>query len=156
MIRWWFRLVIAISHCFVHGARQGATSGFDKDPYKVLGVNRKSSQSQIKKAYREKARETHPDKNPGPDAEAQFRDVASAYELLSDDTARKNYDRHGHHQQQQHNYQQRQRQRQWQWQQQQQQHFQRRQESLQNAKYRRAQERVRFLKVSGSNLRRNP
>ena len=59
---------------------------FDGNPYRILGVKRTASQAEIK-AVPEKARETHPDKNPENQerAEKMFRDVAGAYELLSDD-----------------------------------------------------------------------
>jgi hypothetical protein len=74
------------------------TSGdFDGNPYRILGVKRTASQSEIKAAYRKKARQTHPDKNPDNQehAEKMFRDVAGAYELLSDDQARRVYDQTG-------------------------------------------------------------
>jgi curved DNA-binding protein CbpA len=69
-----------------------------KDPYTVLGVKRSASKQEIKKAYRQKAKDTHPDKNPGVDAETaanQFREIAEAYEILSDTNARSSYDRTG-------------------------------------------------------------
>lgn len=71
---------------------------FDKDPYKVLGVRKSATQPEIKSAYRQKAKETHPDKNPN-DQEAakdRFSDVAAAYEILSDDDSRRRYDQVGH------------------------------------------------------------
>jgi molecular chaperone DnaJ len=65
-----------------------------KDYYEVLGVGRDASQDEIKRAFRRLARDTHPDANPGdPEAEARFRDVAEAYEVLSDDRRRAAYDR---------------------------------------------------------------
>ena len=66
-----------------------------KNYYKILGINRKASDKEIKKAFREKARHLHPDKNKSPNAEAQFREVAEAYEILSDPQKRKNYDMGG-------------------------------------------------------------
>lgn len=65
-----------------------------KDYYATLGVARDASQEDLKKAFRKLARETHPDANPDdPAAEARFRDVAEAYEVLSNPDKRRAYDR---------------------------------------------------------------
>jgi molecular chaperone DnaJ len=65
-----------------------------KDYYETLGVARDASQDDIKKAFRRLARDTHPDANPNdPAAEARFREVAEAYEVLSDPQRRARYDR---------------------------------------------------------------
>ena len=64
------------------------------DFYAALGVPRDASQEDIKRAFRRLARETHPDANPGdPAAEARFREIAEAYEVLSDPQRRNAYDR---------------------------------------------------------------
>ena len=66
------------------------------DLYEVLGVPRDASPDDIKKAYRKLARESHPDANPDdPEAEARFKDLSAAYEILSDPDKRDRYDRYG-------------------------------------------------------------
>lgn len=65
----------------------------EKDFYKVLGVKKDASAAEIKKAYRALARTHHPDKNPGnAAAEAKFKEVSQAYDVLSDEKSRKEYD----------------------------------------------------------------
>src|ERR1700759_707184 len=65
----------------------------EKDYYKALGVTKDASAQDIKKTYRKLARELHPDKNPGDAAaEAKFKEVSEAYDVLSDTTKRKEYD----------------------------------------------------------------
>src|SRR5436305_6273108 len=64
--------------------------------YDTLGVAKNASQEEIKKAYRKLAREHHPDRNPGDaSAEEKFKEVQHAYDVLSDDDKRKQYDRFG-------------------------------------------------------------
>jgi DnaJ-class molecular chaperone len=63
-------------------------------PYEVLGVNRDASADDIRKAYRKLAKQLHPDLNPGkPEAEARFKAVTAAYDILSDREKRGRYDR---------------------------------------------------------------
>jgi molecular chaperone DnaJ len=67
-----------------------------KDPYKVLGVDRKASAEEIKKAYRKLARQYHPDRNPGDArAEERFKEIQEANSILSDPEKRKAYDTGG-------------------------------------------------------------
>jgi molecular chaperone DnaJ len=67
-----------------------------RDYYEVLGVSRSASQEEIKKAYRRLARQYHPDVNKEPDAEARFKEINEAYEVLSNSQRRATYDRFGH------------------------------------------------------------
>uniref|UniRef100_A0A673TTX8 DnaJ homolog subfamily C member 16 n=1 Tax=Suricata suricatta TaxID=37032 RepID=A0A673TTX8_SURSU len=70
-------------------------SALDFDPYRVLGVSRTASQADIKKAYKKLAREWHPDKNKDPGAEDKFIQISKAYEILSNEEKRSNYDHYG-------------------------------------------------------------
>lgn len=66
-----------------------------KDYYQVLGVSRNSSASEIKKAYYKLAKQYHPDVNKDPEAGKKFQEVSEAYEILADDSKRKQYDTWG-------------------------------------------------------------
>lgn len=68
----------------------------EKDYYAILGVSRGASDKEIKQAYRKQARKYHPDVNPGvKEAEARFKEINNAYEVLSDSEKRKKYDLYG-------------------------------------------------------------
>jgi len=66
-----------------------------KDYYAVLGVAKDASEAEIKKAFRARARETHPDVNDAPDAEEQFKTINEAYDVLSDPQKRQMFDQYG-------------------------------------------------------------
>ncbi len=67
-----------------------------RDYYEILGVSRQATEEEIKKAFRRLARQYHPDVNKSPDAEARFKEINEAYEVLSDREKRALYDRFGH------------------------------------------------------------
>jgi molecular chaperone DnaJ len=74
-----------------------STTSTPRDPYEILRVQRDASEQEIKKAFRQMARELHPDVNAhDPDAEEKFKEAAEAYEILSDPERRATYDRYGH------------------------------------------------------------
>lgn len=66
------------------------------DYYEILGISKDASPEDIKKAYRKKALQYHPDRNPGDsDAEKRFKEISESYEVLSDEKKRATYDRYG-------------------------------------------------------------
>ena len=68
-----------------------------RDYYEILGVGRTATKEELKKAYRKLAMQYHPDRNPdNKEAEEKFKEAAEAYEILSNDEKRSNYDRFGH------------------------------------------------------------
>lgn len=67
----------------------------ERDPYKVLGVARDADHATLKKAYRKLARENHPDRADGPDAEERFKEISAAWAVLSDPKKRSLYDKYG-------------------------------------------------------------
>lgn len=67
----------------------------EKNYYDILGVNKNASDDEIKKAYRNLARKYHPDINKEKDAEAKFKEISQAYEILGDSQKKSNYDQYG-------------------------------------------------------------
>ena len=67
-----------------------------RDYYEILGVPRAASDDDLKRAYRKLAMQYHPDRNQAADAEERFKEIAEAYEVLSDGNTRATYDRYGH------------------------------------------------------------
>ena len=67
-----------------------------RDYYESLGINRNANEEEVRKAFRKKAMEFHPDRNKEPGADAKFKEVNEAYQILSDPNRRAKYDQFGH------------------------------------------------------------
>src|SRR3954471_14073186 len=73
------------------------TTTMPRDPYDVLGVSKSATAEEINKAYRKLSKKYHPDRNPGDkQADATYKEVQAAYEILSDPTKKANFDQFGH------------------------------------------------------------
>ncbi|VDO37005.1 unnamed protein product [Haemonchus placei] len=70
-------------------------SDYPRDPYATLGISRKATAKEIKRAYKQLAKEWHPDKNTAPEAQERFVAISRAYELLSDPLRKERYDKFG-------------------------------------------------------------
>lgn len=73
----------------------GPVAVMGKDYYKILGIPSGANEDEIKKAYRKMALKYHPDKNKEPNAEEKFKEIAEAYDVLSDPKKRSLYDQYG-------------------------------------------------------------
>lgn len=90
---YWLNFILQAVFCLVTVSSRTET---ERDLYEVLNVPRNADTNKIKSAFRELARQMHPDKNPNdPDAATKFQELGAAYEILSDDTKRKKYDQCG-------------------------------------------------------------
>ncbi len=67
-----------------------------RDYYEVLGLSKSATKDEIRKAYRKLSKKYHPDLNKAADAEDKFKEATEAYEVLSDESKKANYDQFGH------------------------------------------------------------
>ncbi|KAG7472090.1 hypothetical protein MATL_G00104830 [Megalops atlanticus] len=88
-------LSVAIVTLYLLFSNRPVETATDFDPYKILGVTKSASQAEIKRAYKQLAKEWHPDKNKNPEAEDTFIKITKSYEILSNEEKRANYDRYG-------------------------------------------------------------
>ncbi|KAI8829632.1 hypothetical protein BJ741DRAFT_622490 [Chytriomyces cf. hyalinus JEL632] len=79
----------------IHASALHLANRPNKDPYNLLGVDKKASPNEIKKAYYAKAKELHPDTSKDPDAKDKFHELQQAYDILSDEKKRASFDQHG-------------------------------------------------------------
>ncbi|XP_058820805.1 dnaJ homolog subfamily C member 16 isoform X2 [Topomyia yanbarensis] len=93
-LRWCHLLVGGVFVLLLLAIVAQAASGA-ADPYKILGLQRHATLQDIRRAYKQLAKEWHPDKSDHPEAETKFVEIKQAYELLSDSERRKAYDLHG-------------------------------------------------------------
>lgn len=84
---------LLVFFCHINGDRWMVKMG--KDYYDILGIKKGASDEDIKKAYRKQALRYHPDKNKSPGAEEKFKEIAEAYDVLSDPKKKDIYDRYG-------------------------------------------------------------
>ncbi|XP_020235708.1 dnaJ protein ERDJ3A [Cajanus cajan] len=87
------RFIFVASLCFLASLSQFEAKTID--PYKVLGVDKNASQREIQKAFHKLSLQYHPDKNKAKSAQEKFSQINNAYEILSDEEKRKNYDMYG-------------------------------------------------------------
>uniref|UniRef100_A0A6A7G8V3 Molecular chaperone DnaJ n=2 Tax=Hirondellea gigas TaxID=1518452 RepID=A0A6A7G8V3_9CRUS len=84
------------SNHFLNGNSRNFSSSSKEDYYDVLGVNRESTEGELKKSYFKLAKKYHPDANPSESAKAKFQQISHAYDILGNSEKRKAYDLHGH------------------------------------------------------------
>ncbi|KAK8561620.1 hypothetical protein V6N12_048684 [Hibiscus sabdariffa] len=90
-IRSWFTFAFLFSLLVLHADAKAKAKAFD--PYKVLGVEKNATQREIQKAFHQLSLVYHPDKNKSKGAQEKFAEINNAYDFLSDEEKRKNYDR---------------------------------------------------------------
>lgn len=89
------RLIVLCVAFYESSLMDSSDAKSGKDYYEILGVDRSATDKQIKKAFRKLALKYHPDRNKEKDAEEKFKEIAQAYEILSDEEKRRKYDEFG-------------------------------------------------------------